>query len=96
MILLLLLAFYPLRRRDGEVLGVLMVAYPITRFLIEYLRNDEGVFFAGLTISQNVSILLLAGSLLYWAWLARMPRSRHADAAAKSMASGQILSPAAS
>ena len=60
-ILLLLLAFYPLRRRDGEVMGLLMVTYPITRFLIEYLRNDEGVFFAGFTISQNISILLLAG-----------------------------------
>ena len=35
-----------------------MVTYPITRFLIEYLRNDEGVFFAGITISQNISILL--------------------------------------
>ena len=60
-ILVLLSAFYPLRRRDGEVMGLLMVAYPITRFLIEYLRNDEGVFFAGLTISQNISLLLLLG-----------------------------------
>jgi phosphatidylglycerol:prolipoprotein diacylglycerol transferase len=50
------------------------VTYPITRFLIEYLRNDEGVFFAGLTISQNISILLLLGGLLYWFWLSRLPR----------------------
>lgn len=95
-ILILLLAFYPLRRRDGEVLGLLMVVYPITRFLIEYLRNDEGVFFAGLTISQNVSILLLAGALAYWAWLARLPRARHVDAGAKSSTAGKLLSPAAS
>ena len=40
-LLLLLSAYYPLRRRDGEVMGLLMVTYPITRFLIEYLRNDE-------------------------------------------------------
>ena len=40
-LLILLSAYYPLRRRDGEVMGLLMVAYPITRFLIEYLRNDE-------------------------------------------------------
>jgi len=72
-LLLLLLAYYPLRRRDGEVLGVLMLAYPITRFLIEYLRNDEGVFFAGLTISQNISVLLFLGGLAYWAWLSRQP-----------------------
>jgi phosphatidylglycerol:prolipoprotein diacylglycerol transferase len=95
-ILILLLAFYPLRRRDGEVLGVLMVAYPISRFLIEYLRNDEGVFFAGLTISQNVSILLLAGAMAYWAWLARLPRTRYAEALAESSAADRLFSPAAS
>ena len=78
-ILLLLWAFYPLRRRDGEVMGLLMVTYPITRILIEYLRNDEGVFFAGLTISQNISILLLLGGLVYWSWLSRLPETRHAD-----------------
>ena len=42
-------------------MGLLMLTYPITRFLIEYLRNDEGAFFAGLTISQNISVLLSAG-----------------------------------
>ena len=78
-ILVLLTAFYPLRRRDGEVLGLLMVTYPITRFLIEYLRNDEGVFFAGFTISQNISIVLLLGGLAYWLWLSRLPRTRLAD-----------------
>ncbi|MGC8639264.1 MAG: prolipoprotein diacylglyceryl transferase [Isosphaeraceae bacterium] len=78
-IMILLLAFYPLRRRDGEVLGLLMVTYPITRFLIEYLRNDEGVFFAGMTISQNISIALFLGGLAYWLWLSRLPRTRLVD-----------------
>ncbi len=81
-LLALLSAFYPLRRRDGEVMGLLMVAYPITRCLIEWLRNDEGAFVAGLTISQAISVLLLAVGALYWAWLARLPRVRHADGAA--------------
>ena len=40
-----------------------MVTYPITRFLIEYLRNDEGVFFAGMTISQNISVVLVVCGL---------------------------------
>ncbi len=78
-ILVLLWAFYPLRRRDGEVMGLLMVTYPITRFLIEYLRNDEGVFWAGLTISQNISLVLFLGGLAYWFWLSRLPETRHAD-----------------
>jgi phosphatidylglycerol:prolipoprotein diacylglycerol transferase len=75
----LLLAYYPLRRRDGEVTALLMVTYPITRILIEYLRSDEAAIFAGMTISQNVSIGLLAGGLLFWVWLARQPRERFAD-----------------
>jgi phosphatidylglycerol:prolipoprotein diacylglycerol transferase len=75
----LLTAFYPLRRRDGEVMALLMVTYPLTRFLIELLRNDESVFFAGMTISQNVSVFLLAGGLLYWYCLSRWPAHRYAD-----------------
>jgi phosphatidylglycerol:prolipoprotein diacylglycerol transferase len=94
-LLLLLVTYFPLRRRDGEVLGVLMVTYPITRFLIEYLRNDEGAFFAGLTISQNISIVLLAGGLAYWLWLSRLPRGRYADQPAKADRDRRILEPAA-
>lgn len=75
-LLLLLTAYYPLRRRDGEVMGLLMVTYPISRFVIEYLRNDEGAFFAGLTISQNISLLLLLGGSIYWAWLLTLPKGR--------------------
>ena len=69
----LLSAYYPLRRRDGEVIGLLMLAYPITRFLVELLRNDEGAFFGGLTISQNISVALFVAGLAYWAWLFRQP-----------------------
>ncbi len=79
-LLLLLTAYYPLRRRDGEVMGLLMITYPITRFLIEHLRNDEGVFYAGLTVSQNISLALLAGGLLFWFRLWRSPPVRFADA----------------
>ena len=83
-ILILLSAYYPLRRRDGEVMGLLMITYPITRFLIEYLRNDEGDFFGGFTISQNISIVLFLCGLAYWFWLSRLPRTRYADQAVKT------------
>ena len=78
-LLVLLSAYYPLRRRDGEVMGLLMVTYPITRFLIEHLRNDEGVFFAGLTISQNISLALLLGGSSSGASSLRSPAGRYAD-----------------
>ena len=83
-LLVLLTAFYPLRRRDGEVMGLLAITYPITRFLIEYLRNDEGAFFAGLTISQNISVLLLAGGLVYWAWLRTLPERSRGEGSSES------------
>ena len=76
---LLLTAYYPLRKRDGEVMALLMVTYPVTRFLIEWLRNDEGSFFAGLTISQNISLGIFALGLINWAWLRRRPLTRFAD-----------------
>jgi phosphatidylglycerol:prolipoprotein diacylglycerol transferase len=78
-LLLLLSTYYPLRRRDGEVMALLMVSYPLSRFLIEYLRNDEGAMFAGMTISQNISVLLLACGLLFWNYLRKLPEGRYAD-----------------
>jgi phosphatidylglycerol:prolipoprotein diacylglycerol transferase len=94
-LLILLSAYYPLRRRDGEVMGLLIMTYPITRFLIEYLRNDEGTFFAGLTISQNISVVLLVGGLAYWKWLAGLPRARHADRKESQQTVDKMLAPAA-
>jgi phosphatidylglycerol:prolipoprotein diacylglycerol transferase len=76
---LLLSAYYSLRKRDGEVMALLMVTYPFTRFLIEGLRNDEGAFFAGMTISQNISVLVLLGGIAFWAWLWNQPVGRYAD-----------------
>jgi phosphatidylglycerol:prolipoprotein diacylglycerol transferase len=78
----LLLAYYPLRRRDGEVFALLMVTYPVHRFLVEWLRNDEGTFLAGLTISQALSVAVLACGLVFWIVLARQPERRYADLAA--------------
>jgi phosphatidylglycerol:prolipoprotein diacylglycerol transferase len=75
----LLTAYFPLKRRDGEVLGLLMLTYPISRFVIEYLRNDEGVFFLGMTISQTISVALMLGAGLYWAWLATKPKTLYRD-----------------
>ncbi|MDR3621283.1 MAG: prolipoprotein diacylglyceryl transferase [Paludisphaera borealis] len=96
-LLILLSAFYPLRRRDGEVFGVLLLTYPVTRFLIEFLRNDEPIFRFGLTISQNISLALLLASAAYWFWLSRFPRGRYADTATLGEhAVPRALSPAAS
>ena len=78
-LLALLTAFYPLRRRDGEVMGLLMLTYPISRFLIEHLRSDEGIFLAGMTVSQCISVGLFVVGLIYWYALGRLPARRYAD-----------------
>ena len=59
--------YYPFRRQDGEVIALMFILYPITRFLLEAIRTDEaGQFGTALTISQWVSIgaILLGFCLL--------------------------------
>ncbi len=72
----LLGAFYPVRRRDGEVFALLMVCYPISRFVIERLRDDESALYAGMTVSQLVSVGLLALGLAFWGYLRTRPPGR--------------------
>jgi phosphatidylglycerol:prolipoprotein diacylglycerol transferase len=72
----LLWSFYPFRRRDGEVLALLLTIHPVTRFLLEIIRTDEpAVFGTGMSISQNISVLLFAAGVALWWWLARHPQT---------------------
>jgi phosphatidylglycerol:prolipoprotein diacylglycerol transferase len=69
LILACLCAYFPHRRRDGEVMALLMVLYAPTRWPIESLRGDEPAIFAGMTLSQNLSVGLLFWGLFVWAQL---------------------------
>ena len=72
---LFLIAYYPYRRRDGELVAMIITLYPITRFLLEIIRRDEhAVFGTGLSISQNVSVTILAIAAVLWIYLSRQPR----------------------
>ncbi len=74
-ICIFLLAYFPFQRRDGESLAWFMVLYPISRFMLEIIRTDEqGIWGTGLTISQNISILVLLASVPVWFYLLRRPR----------------------
>jgi phosphatidylglycerol---prolipoprotein diacylglyceryl transferase len=71
---LLLLAYDPFRRRDGELFALMLSIYPVTRFCIEGLRSDEAtVFGTGMSISQNVSVLLLILAAALWFYILRRP-----------------------
>ena len=60
-------SFYPHRRYDGEVTALMLTVYPIARFLLEIIRIDESaVFGTGLSISQNISIVLIVAALGLW------------------------------
>jgi phosphatidylglycerol:prolipoprotein diacylglycerol transferase len=72
---LLLLAYYPFRRHDGEVFALMVTIHPISRFVQEIIRTDEsGVFGTGLSISQNISLLMLLGAVGLWYHLSNRPR----------------------
>ncbi len=65
------------RRRNGEVLAVALVIYPVTRFCIELLRADEvGKFGTTLTISQWISIALFLINIAFMIYLSRRPAVR--------------------
>lgn len=70
----LLSVFFP-RRRDGEVMALLMVAYPITRFATEFFRGDASGWYGGFTISQYISLGLTALGLIAWRILPDRKRS---------------------
>lgn len=65
-----LLALTPYCRRDGEIFAAFLAIYAVTRFLLEIIRTDEASLLGtGLTISQNVSLLALAGGVLWWVYI---------------------------
>lgn len=77
LLLLLLLAYYPLRRHDGELMALFLMLYAVHRFLNEILRNDTPPMAFGMTLSQNGSILVFLIGLVLLAWLRRLPAQYH-------------------
>ncbi|MDG3004086.1 prolipoprotein diacylglyceryl transferase [Paludisphaera mucosa] len=65
-LLVVLTAYFPYRRRPGQVMALLMIAYPITRWPVEVLRADDPGVFAGVTVSMLISLGLLAGGVALW------------------------------
>lgn len=70
-----LTVYYPYRRRDGEVLALALTFHAVTRFLLEVIRTDEGAIAGtGLTISQNISLGVLAGAIGLWIYISQQPK----------------------
>jgi phosphatidylglycerol:prolipoprotein diacylglycerol transferase len=63
------------RRRDGEIIVLALLTYPVTRFVMEFLRNDEpGQFATRFTISQWVSMGLFAAGWVLLFYFKQNPR----------------------
>lgn len=74
---LFLWAYYPFRKRDGEVLALLITIYPVMRILEEMIRTDESSVFVTQfrwTISQWISSILVVVAVGLWAYLWTRPR----------------------
>jgi phosphatidylglycerol---prolipoprotein diacylglyceryl transferase len=70
LLLLLVLAYEPYKKRDGELTALVLTIHPISRFLLEIIRVDEAaVFNTGLSISQNISIAIFVGGVALWIYL---------------------------
>lgn len=74
LLFLVLTAYYPLRRRPGQVIAVLMVGYGIHRSLNELLRDDprpQG-------LESYTSIFLIVAGMALWVYLQQC-RMRNAE-----------------
>jgi prolipoprotein diacylglyceryltransferase len=84
LLLFVLLAYEPFKRRDGELIAIMMMGYGMHRLLNELLRNDprpEG-------LESYVSLLLIAAGVTLWAWR-RMGGLKLAPVAAPELAVSQ-------
>ena len=76
LLFLLLVAYYPFRRHDGEAIALLMIGYGIHRYFNEMLRADVRP-----TGFENwTSLILVAGGLLIFGWVWRKPAPRESEA----------------
>jgi phosphatidylglycerol:prolipoprotein diacylglycerol transferase len=69
LLLLVLMAYYPFRTRDGQVMVVLMIGYGVHRWLNEQLRSDP----RPIGFEANTSLFLILAGIALGLWLWRRP-----------------------
>jgi hypothetical protein len=69
--------FYRLRWREGQVFVLMLILYPITRFVLESIRadNPHDITHGVLTHNQVTSLILLTAGLLAWWGLTKLKPS---------------------
>jgi phosphatidylglycerol---prolipoprotein diacylglyceryl transferase len=69
LLFLLLTAYYPFRRHDGQVMALLMICYAAHRYLNEMLRADE----RPVGFESWTSVILFVAGVALWIYLWRRP-----------------------
>jgi prolipoprotein diacylglyceryltransferase len=69
LLFLVLTAYYPLRRRQGQVIALLMVGYGIHRYLNELLRDDP----RPVGFERYTSVILVLAGIALWTYLQLRP-----------------------
>jgi len=64
LLFLLLTAYFPFRRLEGQITGLFLTLYAVHRYFNELLRNDTQPVALGMTLSQNISVLVLIVGLI--------------------------------
>lgn len=64
LMLFFLVSYFPYRAADGILMVILMIGYGLHRFVNELLRTDNAVLAFDMTLSQNISILVLVGGVM--------------------------------
>ncbi len=80
---LFLLAYSPFRRREGELFVLLLALHGVSRFLLESIRTDETKNYLGLlSVSQLISVCMLAAAAALFAFIMTRPKRQLAGAPA--------------
>jgi phosphatidylglycerol:prolipoprotein diacylglycerol transferase len=73
---LVLMAYYPLRRQEGQVMALLMVGYGIHRYLNELLRDDP----RPKGFESYTSVFLVVAGIALWVYLQTRPIQQRTEA----------------
>lgn len=71
----ILTSFHRLRSREGQVFALMLILYPITRFLLELIRShDQDALLGGvLTHNQWTSLATVVTGVIFWCILCKLP-----------------------
>lgn len=91
LLIFLLLAYYPFRRHDGQLLSLCMMGYAVHRFINESIRIEPTIGM-GLTLSQWGSVVIFALAVGIEAYLWRVMPSRWSAGFRAAGGQGPVIS----